>query len=89
MRRNRRERRPVVYRNETWANSHYDITGGTKGDICKPTRKRHNFLNYVYNAYLRKWTVEYKYIYIDSTPWKAIIGIALRAIKSIPMIALQ
>ena len=39
MRRNRRERRLVVYTNETWANSHDDITGGTKGDICKPTRK--------------------------------------------------
>ena len=49
MRRNRRERRPVVYTDETWANSHDgrektwvehdDITGGTKGGIRKPTGK--------------------------------------------------
>ena len=30
----------------------------------------------------------YIVVYIDSTPWKPIIGMALRAIKSIPMIAL-
>ena len=40
-----------------------------------------NFLNYVYNTYSCKWTQEI-YIYIDSTPWKAIIGMALRAIKT-------
>ena len=38
------------------------------------------FLNYVYNAYSRKWTQEYKYIYIYiiivQTNGKAIIGIA-------------
>ena len=49
MRRNRREGRPVVYTDETWANAHDgrektwvehdDVTGGTKGGIRKPTGK--------------------------------------------------
>ena len=45
MRRNRRENRPVVYLDETWANSHCSherscvesddkVQGGTKGGIC-------------------------------------------------------
>ena len=49
MRSNRRETRPVVYTNETWANSHDgrentwveydDITSGARGGIRKPTGK--------------------------------------------------
>ena len=50
MRRNRRENRPVVYLDETWANSHSSherswvesddrIQGGTKGGILKPFGK--------------------------------------------------
>ena len=50
MRRNRRENRPVVYLDETWANSHCSherswvesdekVQGGTKGGIRKPSGK--------------------------------------------------
>ena len=49
MRRNRREGRPVVYTDETWANAHDghektwvepdEVTGGTKGGVRKPTGK--------------------------------------------------
>lgn len=52
--RNRQEKRPVVYLDETWANAHDskdkawvekdEITGGTLGGIQRPSGKGNNWL---------------------------------------------